>query len=77
MDEGSIVTIPDSIDQAAATNSDAIFAYQPGLKTNSQTDLEWTVVTFGELGRAVNAAAWWIEETLGVAKEEEAIGFLV
>ena len=67
--------VPDHIDEAARQMPDVVWARV----TRSSTSLAqgWTEYTFAQLARTVDHVAWWIEETIGVAKRQgEVLGYM-
>lgn len=69
---------PDYIDAAAAQSPQDTWAIVPDTLECKTADLEqqWTKITFADLAHWVNRTAWWIEETLGIGENGQAVGYM-
>lgn len=68
-------TVPDYIDEAAASTPNDTWAIVP--RSTTGLDQGWHHFTYADLARAVNSLAWWIEEKLGVAQHQgQTIGYM-
>jgi acyl-CoA synthetase (AMP-forming)/AMP-acid ligase II len=68
-------TIPDYIDSAATSASNATWAIVP--RSTTSLDEGWHHFTYADLARAVDNMSRWIEKTCGVAKQTgQTIGYM-
>lgn len=69
------LAVPDHIDEAAQRTPTAVWATVP--VAAGSFDQGWTDYTFADLAKAVDHVAWWIEETVGVARRRgEVLGYM-
>lgn len=67
--------VPDYVDDAAQSVPDGTWAIVP-LSTTS-VDKGWQNIAYGDLAKAVNNLAWWIENNIGVAQNRgQTIGYM-
>lgn len=67
--------MPDYIDSAAQSSPSDIWAIVP--RSSTGLDQGWHRFSYGDLARAVDSLAWWIEKTVGAAKQQgQTIGYM-
>ena len=69
------VALPEFIDDAAIKTPESIWATVP-LPAGGSSEYTWVSMTFKSLARAVDSAAWWIKQNVGLGRDGETIGFM-
>lgn len=67
-------SLVDAVEEIAHRAPETPWVYVP--RNNSNVQDGYKAVTFGELSRAVNKMARWIEATIGISKTRETIAFM-
>lgn len=74
LDTNQSIAIPDVIDYVAAKEGPATWAIIP--RPCADNSYEWQELSFSDLAQAVNNMAWWIEETVGLGRNNATLGYM-
>lgn len=66
--------ITDMVDQRARSDPQSLYAEYP--RSVTSYDEGFLKITIGDLANAVNAVAWWLQETLGPGENFENLAYI-
>ncbi len=65
--------LPRVVDEVASKYPDKLWMTVP---ISEKLDQGWRDLTFGDLGKAVNNLARWMDRTVGVSNDQEAVAYI-